>query len=446
MYDNTPHTPQGSIHEGDACGLSRSSAVAWQAAQARAARSPFSNTGSKPHDAEDAPAFVDYLKFTLKGLRVVADKLHAEDEKRDRHDGLDDVRQVLREHAAGGWDVTRAEQDATRKLLASLDPIDVRDLAPLDGLALDRAIGTVARIMVQACTSTLVFGDFTGKGRDGYRDHLKIFTHTGTECGFIAFGGNRESVHVNLTGQACERMDIEALCMMLDGVEHKIGRIDAAWDDLAGRYGTPHGSLENYRHGGFTPERGVRSEKVTFIDDCGTGKGSTFNLGDRASRMFRHYEKGRQLGDKSSPWCRFEVQYMGSAFDLTTADIRNPGKLLLQYPDLDFLPVIGTGDHTARIRREAEIATDRVVEWMHMVAGPVLTLLVESIGVGLACELLENHKTPRRMKHLGNSRTQLAELVGDALLDSRKHRPIARTSRYLSAEQRDRHHEHQAAA
>lgn len=449
MYDNTPHSPQGMIHEGDACGLSWSSSVAWNAAQAARQRSPSSNTGMIRHDlpGRDVGAFVDFLKFTLKGLRKVADKLHASDFRRDRNDGLDDVRAVLRENAAGGWDVTAAEQDSARRVLVSLDPLDMAEFAPLGGVALDRAIAAVARVMVQACAPALAFGDFTGKGRDGYRDHLKIYTHLGEECGFIAFGGNAETVHVNLSGQACARMDVGKVADMLDGVDHKIGRIDAAWDDFEGVFGTPHGSAENYRHGGFAPERGVRSEKVTFIDDMQTGRGCTFNLGDRSSRMFRHYMKGQQLGDKESPWARYEVQYMGAAFDLTTDDIRNPGKLLLQYPDLDHLPVTGgSGDPTPRVRRESEIATDRVVRWLHTVAGPALTLLGESLTGSLSVELLHNPQMPRRMRRVGLNRHHVAQALGDALLDSRRFRPIARSSRYLSAEQRDRTHDVEAAA
>ena len=152
--------------------------------------------------------------------------------------------------------------------------------------------------------------------------------------------------------------------------------------------------------------------------------------------MLRIYGKGKQQGNKLSPWVRCEVQYMSAAFDLTTNNLRNPGLLLLQYPDLDFLPVIAQGDPCMRVRRETEISIDKVANWVRTVAGPVLTLLSESIGCTTTVELVSNAKTPRRLRKLANSRQELSDNLADALLDSRKFAPIALKSSYLSAETR----------
>src|SRR5438309_783047 len=52
------------------------------------------------------------------------------------------------------------------------------------------------------------------------------------------------------------------------------------------------------------------SRKARLIDDLGSGDGCTFYVGARANgKMFRGYEKGRQLGDAQSNWFRVEVEF-----------------------------------------------------------------------------------------------------------------------------------------
>jgi len=443
--DNTPPSPQGLIYipESERLGVAPLAVDAFAAAMAAAAQrpSPFSNTGMIPDhgSAADAPAFVDFLKFTLKGMRKALDRARRID-ARQHVDGLEELREALGVTASSDFEhdfVTATESRNAAYLLERLETkCAAPDFEPLSPLAIERGLAVIGRTFVRDCAPALVFGELTGRGRDGYKNHLNIFTHLGENCGFIAVGGNGDTIHVNLTGQACQRVDLARLADALDTVDHKIGRIDAAWDDFEGRYGDPAGAAENYRHGGFTPERGIRSEKVVFHDDLGCGGGSTFQLGDRSSRMLRIYGKGKQLGNKLSPWVRYEVQYMGAAFDLTTDNLRNPGMLLLQYPDLDFLPVIAQGEPCMRVRHETEITIDKVVNWARTVVGPVLTLLSESIGCTTTIELVANAKTPRRLRKLANSRQELSDNLADALLDSRKFAPIALKSSYLSAETR----------
>jgi len=222
----------------------------------------------------------------------------------------------------------------------------------------------------------------------------------------------------------------------LTGCDFRIGRLDAAWDDFEGRFGTPNDAAAKYADGGFTPERGPRSEKAQLIDDLGSGAGCTFYLGDRVSRLLRIYGKGKQLGNKASPWVRYELQLMGGQFDLTLDNLRHPGALLNKYPDLEHLPVDGTGSPAQRVQAEAEISTERVVAWLATTCGAALTLLADSIGATTVCDLVHNPKTPKRLRNLCDSRAELGELISDALLTSRKFAPVARTSSYFSAEQR----------
>lgn len=432
----TPITPLGGIADD----VHHRACESWRAAVAHhaAVLPPCSNTGGtlEPRSG-DAPAFVDYCSFTLRGLRAVLSRI-----KRDRPepDGLDSLRAMLFDTAKGDWDVTATERERAASLLEKIEPdcTGCLSVAQVSGPRLDFGLAWIARNLLEAVAPALVFGELTGRGLNGYKNHLKIFTHLGEQCGSIAMGGNRETVGVILTGQACRRVDMAKLADALDGFDFKLTRVDAAWDDLDGRYGAPHDAATNYDHGGFKPERGPRSNKVLLYDDRGSGAGSTFQLGNRTGRLLRIYSKGQQLGDAQSPWVRYEVQMMGVEFDLTLDHLRSPGVLLHQYPDLSHLPVDGTGDPAMRVQAEAEISTDRLVRWLATTCGPALTLLGDSVGSWMTLELLRNEKTPRRLRRIADSRKDIGHLVADALLDARKFAPIAASSIYLSAEQRER--------
>lgn len=409
----------------------------WGVACAAHARlSPCSNTGRtlEPRSG-DAPAFVDFLSVTFRGLRSVLSKVKKQPAAPD---GLDGLRAILFDTASGHWDVTGSERQRAAVLLDKIatDCTGHRSVASLSGPRLDFGMVWIVRTMLESVAPALVLGDLTGRGLNGYKDHLKILTHLGQQCGSIAVGGNRDTVSLILTGQACQRIDMRQLADALHGFDHKITRIDAAWDDFAGRFGTPEHCALSYKAGGFAPERGPRSTKGLLYDDLGTGTGRTFQLGNRTGRLLRVYEKGKQLGDVDSPWVRYEVQMMGTEFTLTLDNLVNPGALLHQYPDLDHLPVDASGDPAMRVQAEAEISTERLVAWLAKTAGPALTLLADSVGSTMTVDLLKNDKTPRRLRRLSNSREELGNLVADALLDARKHAPIAKTSLYLSAEQR----------
>lgn len=446
--EEIPPIPMGGyISDGERLGVPGTAAPAYAAALAvhGAQRSPCSNTGrilapdETPAEGGDLPAFVDYLSLTLKGLRRVLTRIRRQ---RPEPDGLDDLRAVLFDISLGAWDTTDRERATSAALLEKLDCTGCVPMERMTGTRLDRGMAVIARTMLQSVAPGLVFGELTGRGVNGYTDHLKVYTHHGDKCGHIAVGGNAETVHVDLTGQACARVDMLALADALRGIEHSIGRLDAAWDDFSGRYGSPRGAYENYLHGGFMPVRGQRSKKVQFIDDGETGAGCTFYLGNRTGRLLRIYSKGQQLGNPESPWTRYEIEYRGAEFGLSLDHMRSPGVLLTQYPDLEFLPVDGTGVPAMRAQREAQheevaIAVTKVVEWVTVVCAPVLSMLTDSIGAAMTADLIRNEKVPKRLRKHGDSRADLTRMVGNALLDARKHRPIARTSAYLSAEQRE---------
>jgi len=129
--------------------------------------------------------------------------------------------------------------------------------------------------------------------------------------GLASFGGKAQkgTAHVELNATGCHGVsDWQYTASVLESLNAKITRLDLAHDDLHGRTLSIERFVRWYHDGEFTANG--RPPKVNFVDDFGTGKGRTLYVGSRtAGKLFRGYEKGKQLGDPASPWVRAEVEW-----------------------------------------------------------------------------------------------------------------------------------------
>ncbi len=127
------------------------------------------------------------------------------------------------------------------------------------------------------------------------------------------------TVRVELTGDGCKLYGGASsghakrwleLRAKLESTSGRLTRVDVAADDFKGLF--PIALAQQWLQTGEFDNRG---QKVTreLIDDYDSGKGKTLYIGSRQSEKFlRVYEKGRQLGDKGSPWVRYEAEFKAS--------------------------------------------------------------------------------------------------------------------------------------
>lgn len=162
-----------------------------------------------------------------------------------------------------------------------------------------------------------------------------------TLLGLIAWGGEsqRNRTYVSMSGTWCARLnDWEAFASILARWNVTITRVDIAHDDHAGTRSILD-MTELYLSGAFN--RGGRRPKARpagdWIEDLGDGR--TLYIGSRKSgKLCRIYEKGRQLGDKESPWVRIEVQLTNKDRYLDIDILTNPETYLAGcYPVLERL-------------------------------------------------------------------------------------------------------------
>jgi len=164
----------------------------------------------------------------------------------------------------------------------------------------------------------LKYGEMEG-GKNGYKNHWKIQvkSHKGNmeNVGYFAFGGSsqNDTICISLSGAGCQTVDQSGFSFIREFLEELGGKIiciDLAHDCLNGEV-TITQVREWYDSGLFRASSRGKYPDCNLYDDCGSNKGCTFNVGSRESgKLFRAYEKGKQLGDKTSNWVRLELEIL----------------------------------------------------------------------------------------------------------------------------------------
>lgn len=160
-----------------------------------------------------------------------------------------------------------------------------------------------------------------------YKWRYHLVSQSGAKVGQIEFGGahtlrkdGTPTARIELTGQGCRIFEGAAeadhakrwlaLKAKLSSVAGRISRLDIAFDDFAGTYNLAY-AVKLWQQGKFDA-RGQTPDMETVSHAKGT-KGDTVYIGSRASEKFmRVYDKGKEQGDESSVWVRWEVQFSSS--------------------------------------------------------------------------------------------------------------------------------------
>lgn len=161
----------------------------------------------------------------------------------------------------------------------------------------------------------------------------------------------------------------------------KITRVDLCADLLGGEIGV-EAAVQHWRNGGFTC--GGRPPSLhlhgPWVEDDGSGR--TVYVGARASgKMWRIYEKGRQLGDKASPWVRWEVELRAEQREIPVDVLFEPAAYFAgQAPIAGWIAQVAAQAIRA-IRRGATIRLEHIVQHARRAYGHVVDYL-DRMGVG----------------------------------------------------------------
>lgn len=253
----------------------------------------------------------------------------------------------------------------------------------------------------------LIFGDDvqiteTGRGWAGYGVRLDL-----EGVGLVGYLGNSNTVHFEFSGSGCAQVkDWQDVADIIEQAEGKLTRVDVAADDFDGNRFNIAWAREQYASDGFKPERGVMPN-AQLVDDMGSGKGCTFYVGSRTSgKLYRGYEKGKQLGDPASPWFRNEVEYRAIHRSLPLQMLTDPGAYLAgSYPCLS--DIADEQRRPLTVAYESAAKIERAVEHAKRQAGRVLHMLLSLNGGDIAEAMARIYRPELPPRLLGTVRTLL---------------------------------------
>lgn len=219
----------------------------------------------------------------------------------------------------------------------------------------------------------------TKSGWNGYDYRVNIGEKA--QHGLIAFGGKnqRGTFHTELNATACAHVaDWNTIRQWGESNGAKITRVDLAHDDIEAKIVSIATARAWYEAGEFTTSG--RPPDAHLIDDLGSGKGKTLYIGNRANgKLLRVYEKGRELGDPSSPWVRVELELHNKNRVLPWDVLTSPATYLAgAYPCLGYLST--KQDKIRTISKAVEITLESMQRYLRTAGGKSINALMQTNG------------------------------------------------------------------
>ena len=224
--------------------------------------------------------------------------------------------------------------------------------------------------------------------------------------GRLDWGGDKRDgrARLELTGNGCAKVvDWELLRGQIEQLgEVKLTRVDLAVDCLEGEYDVDD-AVSWYQANDFRADASGVTPRHSLVGDWLDPEhkhGRTVEIGRRENgKMCRVYEKGRQLGDQSSAWVRFEVELRNNDRDLPLDILTEPDKYFAgAYRCLAKLLDVA-GQRIPTHQKEGEIALAVMTEYAREGYGQVLHVL-RATGLSFEDVFLEISRpgVPKRLE------------------------------------------------
>lgn len=241
-----------------------------------------------------------------------------------------------------------------------------------------------------------------GKKFNGYQDTYELKGRDGNPLGLLGIGGEhqRGTVHVSLNAGCCALVpDWKNAANWGESLKARITRVDLAHDDFEGKTINIETARQWHQENQFVI--GGRPPKAKLIDDLGTGDGKTLYIGGRPNgKLFRFYEKGKQLGAPQSPWVRVELELHNKSRLIPWDVLTRPGQYLAgSAPCLAFLSELQSKIRT--VTKAVTISFDRAVENAKRMVGKTINVMLQAFSGDYIAVVntLKRDGVPRRLEN-----------------------------------------------
>jgi len=236
-----------------------------------------------------------------------------------------------------------------------------------------------------------------GKGHHGWR---KSYEFGKTNC-ILAIGGQRGRALLSFSGQTCGHVHIDAwprlIQLIRGGYKGRITRWDGACDDFHGIHGVEW-ATEQYKKDGFSSGGNRPSSDLVGDWLANNGRGRSLYVGSRKNgKLVRIYEKGRQLGQKDSPWVRWELELHRKDREIPWEVLLDPAPFIAgAYPCMHWISAT-----TARVRTykdTSKIGYKYLTECAKQAYGQHINVMLEVEGSPeKVIQKLRRHGVPKRL-------------------------------------------------
>lgn len=220
----------------------------------------------------------------------------------------------------------------------------------------------------------------------------------------LDFGGvhHGSRARLDLSGAGCSRVtDFVSLRNRLESLgEVTLTRVDLAVDFVEGEI-TVDDAADWYTRGEFNA--GGRMPRHSCVGDWLSEQskhGRTLEVGRRSNgKMLRCYEKGKQLGDQSSRWTRFEVELRNNDRDLPFDLLTDCDKYFAgAYKCLQRL-IDTAAEKIPTHQKEGEIALEVLTEYARSSYGTLIHVLrVKGLSLDAIFEEISRPGVPKRLE------------------------------------------------
>lgn len=214
------------------------------------------------------------------------------------------------------------------------------------------------------------------------------------QFGKIAFGGNDNTVLIMVSGTGCTQAspywEYELYNYLSETSKRhiaRITRIDIALDDFSGEFSSAEQADQAETDGKFMLTH--RRPKVFNLGDWKfhTGEGRTLQVGKRENgKMYRGYEKGKQLGDTDSLWFRSEIEFKNKDRHLPFEMLTNPTDYFagaypycLELVQSKLVEIFDTVERLEIVKKQSDISFSKAVQVIKRQFGKYLKFLRELI-------------------------------------------------------------------
>lgn len=241
-------------------------------------------------------------------------------------------------------------------------------------------------------------------GRNFYKNTVQFFAlreGQPVQVAHVAWGGESQMgrANIQISGTGCSvirRWD--RVREFVDGVAARLTRVDVAVDLLEGEFSVDD-AFKWYQDGKFNINR-QPSHCVhgPWLDEA-QGTGRTLEVGRRKNgKMARIYEKGKQLGDASSEWVRFEGELHNIDREIPSEILTDPSPYFAgMYPCFEQLLEFAA-ERIKTEQQQGEVSIERLLQCMRASYGKALYVArIQSHDHTQLLDDIEERGVPKRL-------------------------------------------------